>query len=223
MPQSMPLFPLNTVLFPGMPLSLHIFEDRYKQMINECIADKNPFGVVLISEGLEALGPLAETHLMGCSAKITQVQPLGGGRMTLVALGKDRFRVLKVDRDSQPYLVGHVEIQPMTPSGVEGLEEAARKLRPQVFRYLEMLSEAGDVNFDPKQIPEEPLTLAHFAAFLVRIDADEKQTLLESASQAAFLRAVRRLFTRENALLETMIRQSEREKTDGNPGPFSLN
>ena len=58
--QEIPLFPLNTVLFPNAPLRLHIFEERYKRMVNDCLAEKQPFGVVLIRHGLEALGPLAE-------------------------------------------------------------------------------------------------------------------------------------------------------------------
>lgn len=219
----MPLFPLNTVLFPGMPLSLHIFEDRYKQMMNACISEKIPFGVVLISEGVEALGPLANPHLMGCSARITQVQPLGQGRMNLVAVGEERFRVLNLDRDSQQYLVGEVEMEPMAGSAQAKLAGIGGRLRDRVIRYLEILSEAGDVQFDPEQIPTDALKLANFAAFLVRVEPDEKQRLLEFGSELAFLGAVNSLYSRENALLETMIAQSQREEEGGNPGPFSLN
>ena len=92
----LPLFPLNTVLFPGMPLSLHIFEDRYKRMIGECIDSGNPFGVVLIKRGQEANGPLAEPHEIGCTARIIEVEPLSEGRMNIVVLGQKRFRILFV-------------------------------------------------------------------------------------------------------------------------------
>ena len=67
----LPLFPLNIVLFPGMPLSLHIFEDRYKLLIGKCLQERQPFGVVLIKKGIEALGPLAEPHHIGCTAFVS--------------------------------------------------------------------------------------------------------------------------------------------------------
>lgn len=219
----MPLFPLNTVLFPGMPLSLHIFEERYKQMMNTCISEKIPFGVVLISEGVEAQGPLATPHMMGCTARITQVQPLGQGRMNLVAVGEERFRVLNLDRDSQAYLVGEVQTAPMVTAAQDQLRMIGGRLRDRVIRYLEILSEAGDVQFDPDQIPTDALKLANFAAFLVRVEPGEKQRLLEEPSELAFARAVGALYGRENALLETMIAQSQRDEEGGNPGPFSLN
>jgi Lon protease-like protein len=178
---------------------------------------------VLISEGVEAQGPLATPYTVGCSARITQVQPLGQGRMNLVAVGEERFQVLNLDRDSQAYLVGEVEMQPMAVAASAQLDEIGGRLRERVLRYLEVLSEAGDVQIDPDQIPTDALKLANFAAFLVRVEADEKQRLLEKPSQLAFVRAVGSLFSRENALLETMITQSQREQEGGNPGPFSLN
>ncbi len=74
-----PLFPLNTVLFPGTPIHLHIFEERYKQMINLCLQEQRPFGVVLIRNGMEALGPLAEPFHIGCTAEIAHVERLEDG------------------------------------------------------------------------------------------------------------------------------------------------
>jgi len=69
----LPLFPLNTVLYPGTPLYLHIFEPRYQRMINLCLNEHRPFGVVLIRHGQEALGPLAEPYRIGCTADIIRV------------------------------------------------------------------------------------------------------------------------------------------------------
>src|SRR5687768_16728850 len=109
---NLPLFPLNTVLFPGMPLSLHIFEERYKEMITRCLQDNGPFGVVLIKEGIEALGPLAQPHTIGCTAQITQVQPLDEGRMNLIVIGQERFKLHSLDY-ALPYLAGDIAISPM--------------------------------------------------------------------------------------------------------------
>ena len=79
----LPLFPLNTVLFPGMPIKLHIFEERYKLMISRCYTEGQPFGVALIKSGNE-VGRKAEPFLVGCTAVITELEPLPDGRMNIV-------------------------------------------------------------------------------------------------------------------------------------------
>ncbi|HQF70729.1 MAG TPA: LON peptidase substrate-binding domain-containing protein, partial [Promineifilum sp.] len=66
----LPLFPLNLVLFPGMPLPLHIFEERYKEMVADCLRENRPFGVVLIAEGRAEGGAPARPHVVGCTAEI---------------------------------------------------------------------------------------------------------------------------------------------------------
>ena len=85
--ETMPLFPLGLVLYPEEELPLHIFESRYKQMIEHCLAEEKQFGVVLIRRGSEALGPLAEPHSIGCTARILEVQPLDEGRMQITTIG----------------------------------------------------------------------------------------------------------------------------------------
>ncbi len=214
----LPLFPLNTVLFPGMPLSLHIFEERYKEMINRCITERIPFGVVLIESGTEALGPLAQPYSIGCTAKITQVQPLTQGRMNLVAIGDKRFRIQTLDVDTKAYLQGEVEAAPMRKSTPEVLQAAGGKLRPYVVRYLEILAQAGDVQFNASQLPTDPLELANLAAFLLRVEPDQKQALLEAETTGKFVNAVSQLYARENALMEIMVEQS-----GDDPQPFSPN
>ena len=104
-----PLFPLNTVLFPGMPLHLHIFEEHYRKMIHKCIEDNELFGVVLIKSGVEALGPLADPYPIGCTAKLINVEKIREGRMNITALGQERFRVLAVDKKEHPYLIGLIQ------------------------------------------------------------------------------------------------------------------
>src|SRR4030067_2100194 len=96
----LPLFPLNTVLFPGMPLPLHIFEERYKRLIRDCLETHQPFGVVLIRKGYEANGPLAEPHEIGCTARIVDIQPLSDGGINVITLGENRFRIHSLDRKS---------------------------------------------------------------------------------------------------------------------------
>lgn len=213
----LPLFPLNTVLFPGMPLSLHIFEDRYKQMINECIEDHKPFGVVLISKGVEAFGPVAEPHPIGCTAQITQVQPLTHGRMNIVAIGQERFRIDSLEQD-HPYLAGMVELMPFVTEKTDLIETVGNKLRPWVKRYLKVLAEAENLHFDFEQLPNDTLGLTNLAAFLLQLPAEEKQDLLSIPNSLDLVREVYELYRREVTLLEVLL-----SKPDLQDEPFSLN
>jgi Lon protease-like protein len=218
-----PLFPLNTVLFPGMPLALHIFEERYKLMIGRCIEQRRPFGVVLIKQGAEALGPLAEPHMVGCTAQITLVERLEQERLNIGAVGRERFRVLSLDNDG-PYLLGRVEDLPLKESEPAGQLRAARRLRPWVERYMEQLSQVEGALTPPQQRPREPRRLAYAAAALLQIPMEEKQMLLEAPDTAAFLEDARALYRREVAFLRSMLeRQALLEQDPAQGGSFSLN
>jgi Lon protease-like protein len=85
----LPLFPLNTVLFPGMVLPLHIFEDRYRLMINQCIERNRDFGVLLVGPDLAGQGTVS-VHAIGTSARITKIQRLADGRMDIITTGLER-------------------------------------------------------------------------------------------------------------------------------------
>jgi Lon protease-like protein len=214
--KDLPLFPLDTVLFPGMPLALHIFEERYKMMIGLCLQRQQPFGVVLIKEGMEALGPLAEPHLVGCTAQITQVERLDQGRMHINAVGRRRFRVLSISRDL-PYLMAQAAYYPIQAE-VQGVEMAAKKLRPWVLRYMDELARIKDFRFEDVPLPEDPMPLAYLAAALLRIPNIQKQELLTSVTAAELLESLRRHYKQEVAFLKSMVEHSLLDQ-----GPFSLN
>jgi Lon protease-like protein len=218
-----PLFPLNTVLFPGMPLALHIFEDRYKLMIGHCIEQRRPFGVVLIKQGVEALGALAEPHSIGCTAQITLVERLEQDRLNIGAVGRERIRVLSLDSDG-PYLLGQVEDLPLKESEPAGQLRAARRLHPWVERYMEQLSQVEGALSPPQKLPREPRSLAYAAAALLQIPVAEKQALLETPETATFLEDARILYRREVAFLRSMLeRQALLENDPLQSGTFSLN
>jgi Lon protease-like protein len=214
----LPLFPLNTVLFPGMPLTLHIFEDRYKRMIRMCLETRQPFGVVLIRHGLEAFGPLAEPNYIGCTARILETQPLEDGRMNIVALGQKRFRILSLDYD-QPYLVGKVELYPLEKANSYSLEHIGQRLRPWVKRYMQILTEVSDVSLDPRHLPNDPLVLAYLAAVLLQLPPDQKQELLATEQAIDFLAKMHAIYRREVALLRVLLSEGQREDV----GYFSVN
>src|SRR5579875_1060024 len=102
------LFPLNAVLFPGAVLNLHIFEPRYKQMIQECLESGEGFGVTLIAEGAESGDPNVRPHDIGSIAEIVDVQPLPFGRYFISTIGRERFRIREVV-SREPFLTAEVE------------------------------------------------------------------------------------------------------------------
>jgi Lon protease-like protein len=213
----LPLFPLNTVLFPGMPLKLHIFEERYKLMINRCYADARPFGVTLIRRGRE-VGGAADPFPVGCTAQITEVEPLVDGRMNIVAVGVERFRILSLKRD-EPYLIGMVENLPVSPAEPDLLDRDSRALRGWVRHYLQLLAQASDSKIDLEQLPGDPLRLAYLASFLVQIPARQKQDLLGMSQTGELLSSLRGIYRREVTLLQAMIQANNGDDI----GPFSPN
>ncbi len=216
----LPLFPLNTVLFPGMPMSLHIFEERYKIMIRLCIDEQLPFGVVALQQGDEILrsGKQAVPYLVGCTAHITQVQHLVEGRMNITAVGQERFRIERFETH-QPYLVGVVENFPYTPDDTQVLLHADRRLRPWVERYLQNLGHAENMRLDIQQMPREPTALAYLAASLLRVSVSEKQKLLAIPSVVELMERLRRTYRKEATLMEALNTMDKVKEQ----GPFSLN
>jgi uncharacterized protein len=199
----MPLFPLNTVLFPGQVLPLHIFEDRYRLMIRQCLAETKPFGVVLIRRGRE-VGETAEPYMVGTVAHIKESTHLPDGTMNIVSVGTERFRIHRLIHD-QPYLRGEVEIIPMIESAdAETITTLARRVRHLVVRYIELIAEAAGLRIKVDTVPDTPQKVGYLAGIAMQIDNKEKQGLLDSATLSDILLAEITLLNRENALLTWM-------------------
>ncbi len=205
--EPLPLFPLNTVLFPGIPLSLHIFEDRYKRMIGQCISQMQPFGVVLLKSGTaeDQPGQRIEPFLVGCSASITQVQPLALGRMNITAMGRERFRIHSLNHD-QPYLTGQVEFQPFLPTGGFDSASATRLLRRWIERYSELVGRFEKTPVDQIDLPDDPLQLAFLGVTILNAPQDDKQLVLQAESEFDAVRQAARLLRREITLLDVLAR-----------------
>lgn len=214
----LPLFPLNTILFPGMPLSLHIFEERYKQMMNHCIEQEKPFGVVLIKKGREAGGP-AVPHSIGCTADIKTVEPLRDGRLNLVSTGNSRFEIVDLQYD-QPYLVGEVkELQFDTTLAKED-KINAWYLRKIIKNYVDVLSNIGKIEVDLKKFPRDPIELAYLGATILQAPNEQKQKLLEIESAGELIKTLYDACRKEINILRRMLEPVVPPHTDG---PFSLN
>ena len=214
----LPLFPLNTVLFPGTPIFLHVFEPRYRAMVRHCLEHGQDFGVALIRGGAEALGPLPRPHAVGCRARIERVEPLAGGRMHLVARGGERFRILGLRQD-RPYLVAEVEPLPMADESEATLAREAERLRPWAERYHALLGQADAQARLPERLPRAPLELAWTTAWILHLPAARKQDLLVSQRPSALMAELRRILREELPLAEVLLSEGGPPMT----GPFSLN
>lgn len=197
----LPLFPLNTVLFPGMPLHLHIFEERYKKMIQLCLERSVPFGVVLIRQGVEAFGPVAEPYPVGCTARIIEMEPLSEGRMNIVAVGQERFRTVLLDSKKAAFLTGIVQPFPLSDANVDSIEEAGKRLKPWVKRYLEILAHSENVEVEIPEIPDDPQTLAYLAAISLQVPNKVKQEFLSEETTTDLLEKLSTAYRREVALV----------------------
>lgn len=199
----LPIFPLNTVLFPGMPLKLHIFEERYKLMINRCYQSGQPFGVALIKSGQE-VGGWAEPFLVGCTAVINEVEPLPGGRMNIIAVGRERF-VAHQFKYEEPYLVAEVENLKLENAESPTVKTTGRALRPWVLHYLQTLSQDSQTKVEINQLPDDPLQLAYLASSLLNVPIEQKQSLLNIDNADEFVHTLRVIYRREVTLLDALL------------------
>ncbi|HEX6537707.1 MAG TPA: LON peptidase substrate-binding domain-containing protein [Candidatus Dormibacteraeota bacterium] len=197
-----PLFPLNAVLFPHMPMALHIFEDRYKQMMRDCLDQGTTFGVVAIREGRE-VGPSAKPHSVGTLAQMRGVDPLPDGRYNIVIVGASRFHIDALSREL-PYLTGEITYMqdaPATPHTAVLAQHVARQFTEYVRAVRSLSNEApADV-----ELPDEPELLSYLVAAALQIAVPERQRLLEIDSADERLRMCQSTLRREHVLLENML------------------
>ena len=199
----MPLFPLNVVLFPGMALPLHIFEPRYREMINRCLDENLAFGVVLIKEGPE-VGGGAEPRRVGTAARIMKVDRLPDGRMNIQVVGTRRFRIEELNRDL-PYLTGRVRHYPVTDGDTKLAVERAHKVRPKIMRYVELLTKATGVQLELERLPEDATSLAFLTAITLQVRTEDKHRMLALPGVPQLLELGNYYLGRELQLLEHMI------------------
>jgi Lon protease-like protein len=134
-PTELPLFPLKTVLLPGGPLSLRVFEPRYLDMVAACLRGTNRFGVVAIRQG-EEVGA-ATTYDAGTTAEIVDWQQESGGLLAIMAIGRERFRLREIRRRPDGLYVGAVELLPVESR--QALPETYAPLAALLRRVLEHL------------------------------------------------------------------------------------
>lgn len=183
------LFPLNSVLFPGAVLNLHIFEPRYKQMINECLEAGEGFGVALIAEGAEAGDPNVLPHDVGSIAEIVDVQPLPFGRYFISTVGRNRFRIREVV-SREPYLVAEVdELEDSEQYADREVDELLPAVLERFEEYLAMLVEFSGQESTVDLPDDDALSTSYLIGDMLQVAERVKQRLLELADTKARLRA----------------------------------
>ncbi|MBS1709339.1 MAG: LON peptidase substrate-binding domain-containing protein [Armatimonadetes bacterium] len=177
--EEMPLFPLNTVVFPHADLQVHVFEERYREMVRNCVQYDTGFGVVLIRSGQE-VGGAAEPYMVGTAVRIVKVQTYEDGKMDVHVRGQRRFRIRRLD-ESRSYLVGHVE--PVVELEVEDspqTEELVERVRRSVHELLEGQFAKLDVKVTSIRLPVDATDLSFVVANLLHCENIRKQHLLET-------------------------------------------
>jgi Lon protease-like protein len=190
-----PLFPFDVVLFPQMILPLHIFEERYKQMISRCVRESAPFGIVLATGMDEETGSVT-TSSVGCTARIARVERLPDGCINIEVVGEERFRILDT-HEQMPYPVGLTEPYEDEPAAPEAAlplaDDVQRLLRDFLTRTLALMGQsAGGLD-----LPEDPALLSFTAAYVLPISNEEKQGLLSDRDASSRLATEREVLLRE--------------------------
>jgi uncharacterized protein len=203
MSEMLPLFPLGTVLYPGMVLPLHIFEDRYRRLVRDLLDKPEPrrFGVIAIRKGRETgVEGVHSLYQIGCTAALRRVEKHEDGRFDLVTVGTQRFRLLALDQ-TLPYLQGEVEMLADRPVDQAAAASLVRAVQVAFRGYLDALTEWGGATVRVEDLPDEPVLLSFIVAAAMVIDLPERQGLLDEPDALGRLGAERALLSREAAML----------------------
>ena len=211
-PRDLPLFPLNVVLYPGMPLPLRVFEERYKQMMNRCLEGDMTFGVVLIKSGKE-VGRGAVPFEIGTIARIMDVVPQGGGRMLVSAVGEEVFRIVNIQQIT-PYMVGSIEVLERTEESAP--EELTTRVVGHFRTYRSLLASLRGMREGTVDLDKDPERLSYTVAAELMAGTREKQGLLETSSATVRLEEELKLLQSTNLSLDLFL--SERRKKEARGG-----
>ena len=225
MSDMLPLFPLGAVLYPGMLLPLHIFEERYRQLVRDLLERPEPrrFGVIAIRKGretgIDGVNGLRSLYEIGCTATLRRVERHDDGRYDIVTVGTQRFRLRGLD-ETRPYLQGEVEMLADEALDPVLAEPAVRVIQATFREYLDALTEWGGATVRIEDLPDEPVLLSFLVAAAMVIDLPERQALLAESDTLRRMALERALLSRETAMLRTT---TSRPAPDLRNAPYSPN
>ena len=215
----LPLFPLSVVLFPWVPLPLHIFEPRYRQMLDDIQAGHNLFGLSYFDSSSLSEQEIPPVGSIGCVAKVTDAQALPDGRSNILTIGVIRYRIEEYVERGDPYLRARVSYFEDDDEQGEALDERSREVGETFIRIARAVRTINDERANLPNISDtEPQRLSFLVAAAMEVDTDVKQELLELRSTSERLRRLRDILVRAVSGYEERARVHELAKGNGHSG-----
>ena len=215
---NLPLFPLPVVLFPGVPLPLHIFEPRYRQMLIDIQLSDNMFGLAYFDPTISENEVPPAGHV-GCVAEVTETQTFPDGRSTIMTLGVIRYRIESYVERGDPYLVAQVSYFEDDDEDESRLTATAREVAETFTRIAQAVRTINDERATLPDISNtEPQRLSFLVAAAMEIDAEVKQELLELRSTSERLGRLRAMLSIAVKGYEERARIHELAKSNGHGG-----
>lgn len=202
----LPLFPLNTLLVPGLVLPLHIFEPRYRDLVRELMEHESDedreFGIIAVREGrsIDRQGTDA-LYPVGVTALLRQVEELPDGRFDIVTTGARRFRLRTIDT-SRPLIRAEVDF--LAEVSDDGDDALGVRVAERFHRYRALLGGQVQASVGEDEIPSDPTVLSYLVTAAMVLSHDERQHLLAAPTTAARLTEAEHLLTRETTLIEEL-------------------
>ena len=214
----LPVFPLPVVLFPGVPLPLHIFEPRYRQMLKDLPNSNNLFCVAYFDTSITEHEVPPAGHI-GCVAEVTETQTYPDGRSNILTLGLIRYRIESYVERGDPYLVARVSYFEDDEEDESTLVHPAREVADTFTRIAQAVRTLNDERSSLPDISNtEPQRLSFLVAAAMEIDASEKQDLLELTSTSVRLERLRSMLSMAVTGYEERARMHELAKGNGHSG-----
>jgi Lon protease-like protein len=216
--RELPLFPLPVVLFPGVPLPLHIFEPRYRQMLNDIRVSNNLFGLSYFDSSTSEKEIPPPGHV-GCVAEVTEMQALPEGRSNILTIGVIRYRAEEYVERSHPYLVARVSFFEDEEESEEQIRESSQEVAETFTRIARAVRIINDERTSLPDITDtDPQRLSFLVAAAMEIEGDVKQVLLELRSTSERLWRLRNMLQGVVSNYEERARVHELAKGNGHSG-----
>jgi Lon protease-like protein len=213
--ETLPLFPLPVVLFPGVPMPLHIFEPRYREMLSDIRLRDSLFGLSYFDPSASNQEIPPPGHV-GCVAEVSEVQALPDGRSNVLTVGLIRYRVEEYVEGNVPYLVARVSFLEDEEEDEDALNDRARAVAETFTRIARAVRTLNDERTALPDISDtEPQRLSFLVAAAMEIETDVKQELLELLYTSERLRRLRDMLVRAVSGYEERARIHELAKSNG--------
>lgn len=214
----LPIFPLSVVLFPGVPLPLHIFEPRYRRMLSDIRASHNLFGLSYFDASASEKEIPPAGHI-GCVAEVTETQALPDGRSNILTIGVIRYRIEEYVERDDPYLLAKVSFFEDEDEDSEMLRESSRAVAENFTRIARAVRTINDERASLPDISDtEPQRLSFLVAAAMEVDSDVKQELLELRLTSERLQRLQDMLGRALSTYEERARVHELAKGNGHSG-----